>query len=81
LPIPRGGTISDFFFQSFVGANIGITVVLRVNGVDTAISCVTNSTFGCGDKTDTVTVVEGDKITVDVTANTGKPGLWGAQLH
>ena len=81
MPIPRGGTLRNFFFQNFGGATTGVTIVLRVNGVNTALQCVTNSSGTCTDTTDTVTIATGDAITVDATSNTNKPGVWGVVLQ
>jgi hypothetical protein len=81
LPLPRGGTISNFTFHGGTGASFPDHLFLRVNGADTAITCTTDSSFGCSDSTHTVTVNAGDKITVDCDGNTGKPGAWLAHLN
>jgi hypothetical protein len=81
LPLPHGGTISNFAYQGGTGASFPDTLTLRVNGVNTSITCTTNSSFGCTDSTHTAAVNAGDKITVDASGNTGKPGAWLAQLN
>jgi hypothetical protein len=81
LPLPRGGTISNFAYQGGTGASFPDTIVLRVNSVNTSITCTTNSSDGCSDSTHTVTVNAGDKITIDTPGTTGKPGAWIAQLQ
>jgi hypothetical protein len=82
LPLPRGGTISGFSYQSSTGGTSGVRITLRVNGVNTSIACVLiGSPPGCTDSTDTVTVSPGDKITIDASANTTQPGSWIAELQ
>jgi hypothetical protein len=82
LPLPRGGTISNFVFQGQTGSNSGIVIVLRVNGVNTAINCVTVSAPpGCTDLTDTVNVSLGDLITISASASTSRPASWAALLQ
>jgi hypothetical protein len=78
--MPRGGVLSNFAFQGLSGATTGFTVVLRVNGANTAITCVTGATNGCSD-THTVTINAGDLITITNNGASGRGGHWVALLQ
>jgi hypothetical protein len=62
LPIPRGGTISNFYFASFGDSEV--TVTFRVNGSNTSIKWTTSPSGFCNDLTDSVPVTAGETISV-----------------
>jgi hypothetical protein len=80
LPIPRAGTISNFFFQTFTKGASGVTITLDINGVPTAITCVTDSDGNCS-STNTATIGLAQTVTIHVGGNTTKQASWVAQLQ
>ncbi len=80
VPIPRGGTISHFYIESFVGGNPATIIFFRIDGA-TAFSCSTTALGSCNDLIDTVTINPGQAITVFVSGNLGGQVSWVAELN
>jgi hypothetical protein len=81
VPIPRAGTVSNFFFQSFGGGNSNVTIILLVNHLNSAITCTTDVDGNCSDQTHTVMVGFAQTVTVHILGNTTKPASWTAQFQ
>jgi hypothetical protein len=81
VPLPRGGTISNFVYHGFGGATAGVIITLRVNGVNTAITCTISATGACNDSIDTAPILALQSVTVTTSGNTTKPGSWAAVLN
>jgi hypothetical protein len=69
-------------YQQLASGNKASTVTLRINGVNTAITCATaaSSNSSCFDISHTATFVAGDRITVRTTA-AASPVIWTAQVN
>jgi hypothetical protein len=78
-PLPFAATISNMrvIWTPASGA-VNITVLLRVNSVDTALSATALATAGAAsDLVDSVAVVAGDKISVVVRKSAGTTSAMG----
>jgi hypothetical protein len=86
-PMPRAGTLSNFFVKLEVNAGSnGLVFVFDKNGVATSITCVvTTAATPCSDTTHSVAFVAGDLISVHGAKNGGsanaQPAHWTAQLQ
>jgi hypothetical protein len=81
LPIPRGGTISNFYFESFRLGNTGVTVTLRIDGANTSITCTTSGPAqSCNDLAHTATITAGQALTISV-GSAGDQVAWSALLN
>jgi hypothetical protein len=81
LPIPRGGTISNFYFESFHLGNNGVTITLRIDSSNTSITCTTAAPNGsCSDLAHTATITAGQVITISV-GGSGDQVAWSALLN
>jgi uncharacterized protein (TIGR03437 family) len=79
LPIPRAGTIGNFYFQG-TGTATGVTIILRVNSTNTPITCTTTG-GSCNDLTHSFSISAGQAISVNVSGNIQGPAAWSAQIN
>jgi hypothetical protein len=82
--VPLAGTVSKFYVRlsGTPGNGRSYTFTVRVNGADTAVTCVVqDAATGCSDTTNSVTLAAGDLIAIHAvgTANpTGRTMVWTA---
>lgn len=78
IPLPRGGTLRNFFVRhnAAVGNGTAVTYTVLKNGVATAIavSLATGAIAQASDLVDTVAVVAGDRVSISAD----KPAALGA---
>jgi hypothetical protein len=70
VPVPLAGTFSNLTAYSPPGAHPNYTIILLVNGVETALKCAVASTEQLAtDRANSVNVVAGDLVCFRVTVN------------
>jgi hypothetical protein len=94
-PVPVTGTLKNFYARinsvTPSGGNATITLTLRKNAVDTALTCVATRTNGtgagpasCSDTTHSVSVTAGDLISISfsfVTSTSRGSGGWAVEIQ
>jgi hypothetical protein len=87
LPVPRGGTISNFYITQ-QGGTTGVVYTLRTgnqgtmtNSALTCTSAVTSGVTTCKDLTHSAGVTAGQTVTITNSANPNAAVAWSAQLQ
>lgn len=80
--VPTGGSFTNLYATTTVSQVTDSVYTLRVNGIDTALTCtITGGTFSCNDTGHSVNVVAGDSVTYKVlTGSTGSRVAIGAKF-
>ena len=69
LPITSAGTLKNLTVVSNSNGSYPITVNVYVNGVITSIGCTITSPSSCADNSDTVAVLAGNTVAVQLSAS------------